>query len=82
MESVFNAQTVLTAVREQRAVRRRRCTWGKSKLNKYLSELIQLKERGASYADMEYWLRKEKRLKINRSSIKRFLDKGASSETR
>lgn len=71
----FNAQDVLLAVRTARAVRQRRSTWGKSKLNKYLTELLQLKQAGASYADMEFWLRKEKRLKTDRSNIKRFMDK-------
>ena len=78
MEIEFNAQDVLAVVRNDRSVRRKRTTWGKSKLSRYLTELIQLKQAGASLADMQFWLHKEKRLKTDRSNIKRFLDKHTS----
>ena len=78
MKNSFDAEGILLGIRESRSVRRRRATWGKSKLNKFLSELIQLRAASASYADIQYWLRKEKRMKVDRSTIKRFIDKSCS----
>jgi len=79
MKNSFDAAGILVGIRESRSVRRRRATWCKSKLNKFLSELIQLRAASASYADIQYWLRKEKRIKVDRSTIKRFLDKNSSA---
>lgn len=78
MESQFNAAEELCKVREDRAARRRRSTWGKSKLSKYQAELIQLRRAGAKYADLQFWLRQEKRVKVDRSSIMRFLKKASA----
>lgn len=75
----FNATEVLAVIREARAVRRKRCTWGKSKLTKFLAELIQLRASGASLADIQYWLKKEKRVKADCTTIKRCLDKHIST---
>lgn len=74
-ESKFNASDVLAAIQKARAVRRRRSTWQKSKLEKYLAELIQLKASGASLTDMQFWLLKEKRVSVVGTTIKRYLDK-------
>lgn len=74
-ERKFNASEVLAVIREARAVRRKRCTWGRSKLTKFLAELIQLRASGASLADLQFWLLKEKRVKADCTTIKRFLDK-------
>lgn len=82
MNNNFDATGVLLGIRESRAVRRRRTTWGKSKLNRVLSELILLRAASASFADIQFWLRKEKRIKVNRSTIKRFLDKHNSTSER
>ena len=71
----FNAVDVLATVKKQRSVRKKRCTYGKSKLNKFRAELVKLKDAGASYVDMQFWLRKEKRIKIDPSNICRFLNK-------
>lgn len=79
LKSVFVAEEVLSKIKDARAVRRKRCTWGISKLNKYLTEVIQLSGNGASFADIQFWLRKEKRIKVDRSTIKRFLDKNKLS---
>jgi len=73
MDSEFNAHEVLAAIREARAERRKRCTCSKSKLDKHLAELIKLRAIKASYGDMAFWLLKEKRVKIDRSNIMRFL---------
>lgn len=75
MDKLFVPEVVLSQVRVDQAVRRKRRTWGESKINKYIVELIRLREAGGSYAQLAFWLRKEKRIKIHRSSIKRALDK-------
>jgi len=74
-ESEFNARKTLAEIREARAVRRKQKTWVPSKIEKYLAELFQLKDAGASLADMQYWLLKEKQVKIDCSNIKRLFDK-------
>ncbi len=68
-------ENILSNLRAAIAVCRKRRTWGKSKINKHIAELMKLKNAGGSYAELEYWLRKEKRIKIHRSNIKRGLDK-------
>jgi hypothetical protein len=75
MDKIFVPEQILSKVRDDLAVRRKRSTWGKSKINKYLVELMKLRESGGSYDQLKYWLRKEKRIKIHKSSIKRALDK-------
>ena len=74
-----SAIELLIKIKKERDVRRKRCTWGKSKLIKHQAELRQLMASGASYADMQFWLRKEKRIKVSRSTVKRFLDKHPSA---
>jgi ribosomal protein L14E/L6E/L27E len=71
----FDAVTVLAEVKEARSVRRKRTTWGKSKLTKHLAELVKLKDAGASLRDLQHWLRNHKRIKIDASNISRFLKK-------
>ncbi|OIQ96349.1 hypothetical protein GALL_216260 [mine drainage metagenome] len=72
---LFMPEDVLSKIKSDRAVRRKRRVWGKSRINILMAELLNLKEAGASYADLEFWLRKEKRIKIHRSNIKRAMDK-------
>lgn len=73
VKNSFNAEGALKKVREARAIRQRRNTWGKSKLSRYQAELVQLLQAGAKYADLQFWLRKEKRVKVARSTILRYL---------
>ena len=75
MDKLFVPENILSKVKAGQAVRRKRRTWQKSKINKFIVELIKLKEACGSYAQLEFWLRKEKRIKIHRSNIKRALDK-------
>ena len=79
MKSEFNAPSVLAGIREVRTVRRKRSTCEKSVLSKYVAELSGLKESGASLGDLQVWLRTEKRVKVERSTILRFLNKNQSS---
>jgi IS30 family transposase len=72
---MFVPENILSKVKADQSVRRKRRTWQKSKINKFIVELIKLKEAGGSYAQLALWLRKEKRIKIHRSNIKRAIDK-------
>lgn len=70
----FNAQAEVERVRQRRAEARRKL-YRKSRLDRYRSELVAMKQAGASCADLAEWLRSSHRLKINRSSIDRYLKK-------
>ena len=71
----FDPAAALDAVRERRAVARRRRTWGKSRLAPYRAELVKLRQAGGSFAELADWLRRERRVKMDASSIRRFLQK-------
>ncbi len=75
MKNDFEAQRILNEIRLNRKIRRKRSTWGRSKLLKYQAELSDLRKAGASLQDIQFWLQREKRVKAARSTIKRFLDK-------
>ena len=77
----FDAKDELTKILKERKVRKKRITWGKSRLNKYRAELLQLRNEGASYGDLRFWLRKEKRISIDRSNIMRFLNKNLPDQS-
>ena len=83
MKGEFNARDVLIKIRKARAIRRKRNTWGKSSLTKYLPELLKLQDADASLADLQYWLRTTKRKKRSCTAIKRVIDqfKSISSTT-
>ncbi len=51
----------------------RRKRFAKSKCDKYRAELVAMRQAGASAADLVEWLRLRHRIKINRSSVDRFL---------
>lgn len=75
MKYEFNASNELAVIRATRKVRRRRRTCEKSVLSKYVVELNRLKESGGSVGDLQVWLRLEKRIIVERSTIWRFLNK-------
>ena len=68
-------------MRAERTRRRRRRTWGKSVLEPYRHELTALHQAGLSYADLAFWLRKTVRIKVDRSTVRRFLAKQAASSS-
>jgi hypothetical protein len=70
----FDPIKALTDIRTSRAIARRR-RYTKSKLERYRAELVGLRNAGASLSDIAYWLRKEKRMKVQRTTIQRYLDK-------
>lgn len=70
----FNAQTEVDRIRTRRTEARRKM-YRKSRLDKHRSELVAMKQAGASCADLVEWLRISRRLKVHRSSIDRYLKK-------
>ena len=72
---VFDPDAALAALREHRAAAKRRRTWGKSRLVPYRAELVKLRAAGASFTELAEWLRREKRVKMDPSSVRRFLQK-------
>lgn len=68
----FNAQAVIESIRARRSDARRKL-YRKSRLDKYRSELVALKQAGASCADLVEWLKVAHRCKINRSSVDRYI---------
>jgi len=71
----FDPITALAAIREHRAAAKRRRTWGRSRLTPYRAELVKLRQAGGSFADLTVWLRKAKRVKMDSSSVRRYLQK-------
>jgi hypothetical protein len=65
----------IAKIKALRAAARRRSTWGKSRLVKHRAELVKLRAAGGSFADLALWLRKEKRIVVERSTVMRFLEK-------
>jgi hypothetical protein len=70
----FNALAEVERIRIRRTEARRKL-YRKSRLDKYRSELVAMKQAGASCADLVEWLRVNHRCKVNRSSIDRYLKK-------
>lgn len=71
-KETFDPAVELAAVKARRALQRRK-TYRKSKLERYRAELVALRRAGASAADLAAWLKMQHRLKINRSSVDRYL---------
>lgn len=78
MGCLFEVCEVVSEIRRARNICRKRRTWSKSILVKFEGELALLRKNGASLGDLQYWLRINKRVKVHRSTIKRFLDKYCS----
>jgi hypothetical protein len=68
----FNPLKELQEIKERREMIKRRL-YRKSKLEKYRSELVAMRQAGASAQDLVVWLKMKHRLKIHRSSIDRYL---------
>jgi hypothetical protein len=75
LQNMFNAATTLESIQTERAIKRRRCTWGRSRLTKYRAELVSLRQAGASLGDLAYWLKSKYRVNVQRSTIDRYLKK-------
>lgn len=70
----FNAADELDGIRRHKSICRRK-TYAHSRLAKLRSQLVMLRKEGASYRELSLWLRKSKRIKINHTTVMRFLEK-------
>ena len=73
-EDLFEPASSLEKIRKQLHVMRKQ-QYRRSKLDRYRSELIALHQHGGSLREMAYWLKAEKRIKINVTSIARYLNR-------
>jgi hypothetical protein len=67
-----HAKGILDAMHERRAVVRKQ-RYRASKLTRYRAELITLRLAGASYRELAFWLRRDHRLRVDHSTIRRYL---------
>jgi len=72
--STFDAVSELAAIKQRRADMRRK-RWRLSKLMKHRTELVEMRRAGASYRDLQLWLRVKKRHRVSDTTIQRFLTK-------
>jgi len=70
MPSKFNSKIELAALRRQTALIRQK-SFRKSKLDRYDGQLVALRQAGASYAELQRWLR-ARRIKAHQSTIIRW----------
>lgn len=74
--SDFNVSSELSALRIQtQTIRKRAYSARKSRLDKYTYELLALFRSGATAAELQRWLRKNKRVKVAHSTVLRWLEK-------
>ncbi len=72
---LVNNDMELAQVKKMRKEQRKRRTWSISKLTKFYGELARLQSAGGTYADLQIWLSQNRRVKVERSTILRFLKK-------
>lgn len=76
MTDDFDPHTALAQVRERRQRRRLPRYWrGRSQLDRHAAELLQLHDAGASANDLREWLQVTHRLRVDRSTVTRWLQK-------
>lgn len=63
--------SVLAALKDRRALARKR-RYRPSKLARFRAELVALRQAGASYRDLAFWLRTEKRVRTDPTTIRRY----------
>lgn len=71
----FDATAALSEVHALRAAAKRRRTWGTSRLTPHRAELVQLRQAGGSFADLQLWLSTKKRIKVEESTVRRYMQK-------
>jgi hypothetical protein len=71
----FDAQAIATQLKAQSAERRKPRTYNqrRSQLDKFKFELLELDGAGCSGTQLQTWLIEEKRLRVERSTINRWL---------
>lgn len=72
----FDPHTELQQIHERRQRRRLPRYWrGRSQLDHHAAELLQLHDAGASANDLREWLQVTHRLRVDRSTVTRWLQK-------
>ncbi len=74
MSTTIDATAELRQIRAIRKIGQRKA-YQCSKLEKFRSELVELKNNGFSLSDLQTWLRVKKHTKATRSTISRYLKK-------
>ncbi len=69
-----HAGAILDDMRARRAVVRRQ-RYRSSKLTRYRAELVTMRLAGASYREIAHWLRRDHRLRVAPTTIRRYLIK-------
>ena len=67
-----HARSILDDMRARRAIVRKQ-RYRSSKLTRYRAELVTLRLAGASYRELAFWLRRDHRLRVNPTTIRRYL---------
>lgn len=74
--SDFDVQSELSALKAQtQSMRKRSYSARKSRLDKYQHQLLSLHQAGATAAELQRWLRSQKRIKVAHSTVLRWLEK-------
>ncbi len=72
----FDVQRDLSALKDQtQSMRKRAYSARKSRLDKYTHQLLELYHAGATAAELQRWLRTNKRIKVAHSTVLRWLKK-------
>jgi hypothetical protein len=67
-----DAATALAHLRERRAIARKQ-RYRPSKLQRYRIALVALRQAGASYRELAYWLRRKHHVRADPTTIRRYL---------
>ena len=74
--SDFDVQSELSTLKAQtQSIRKRSYSTRKSRLDKYKYQLLELHQAGATGAELQRWLRTNKRIKVAHSTVLRWLEK-------
>lgn len=71
----FDATAMLAAIREEKAIRRKRSRLYKSRLDRFSHEILALRNEGASPSEIRFWLQTTKRTKVVLTTVIRWLEK-------
>jgi hypothetical protein len=71
MQSI-DAQAELATIRRLRETAQRQ-PYRRSRLMRYRAELVALRRAGASYPDLVVWLRTQHRVRVNHTTVMRYL---------
>jgi hypothetical protein len=71
----LDVQAKVAELEADKKVRQKRRTWGRSCLIKFRGELYELRRAGATLSLLQLWLKTEKHIVVERSTILRFLGK-------